>query len=83
MLLAYCANSTMFLASLRVYSQNISTARKKIAQVYLQYLHVFPSLPFHYAYKLNALEEERVEKYFHFTLCTDCDYLVHGNIFLK
>ena len=32
------------LSSLRVYSQNISTAREKIAQIYLQYLHVFPSL---------------------------------------
>ena len=30
-----------------------------------------------------ALEEERVGKYFHLTLCTDCDYLVHNNTFLK
>ena len=30
-----------------------------------------------------ALEEERVGKYFHLTLCTDCDYLVHRNTFLK
>ena len=34
----------MSFASLRVYSQNISTAREKIAQIYLQYLQVFPSL---------------------------------------
>ena len=30
-----------------------------------------------------ALEEERVGKYFHLTLWTDCDYLVHRNTFLK
>ena len=30
-----------------------------------------------------ALEEERVGKYFHLTLCIDCDYLVHKNAFLK
>ena len=35
----------MSLVGLRVYSQNISTAREKLAQIYLQYLHVFPSLP--------------------------------------
>ena len=33
-----------FLASLHTNSQKISTAREKIAQIYLQYLHVFPSL---------------------------------------
>ena len=30
-----------------------------------------------------ALEEEREGKYFHLTLCTDCDYLVHKNTFFK
>ena len=30
-----------------------------------------------------ALEEERVGKYFHLTLWTDCDYLVHRNTVLK
>ena len=34
----------MSLANLYVYRQNISTARQKIAQIYLQYLHAFPSL---------------------------------------
>ena len=30
-----------------------------------------------------ALEEERVRKSFHLNLCSDCDYLVHRNTFLK
>ena len=30
-----------------------------------------------------ALEEERVGKSFHLTLCTDCDYIVHRNTFWK
>ena len=34
----------MSLVGLRVCTQNISTAREKLAQIYLQYLHVFPSL---------------------------------------
>ena len=34
----------MFLASLRVHRLKISTAKEKIAQIYLRYLHVFPSL---------------------------------------
>ena len=46
MILAYYFqhNANFVLADLRVYSQKISTAKEKIAQIYLQYLHVFPSL---------------------------------------
>ena len=46
MILAYCFqhSANIVLADLRVYSQKICTAKEKIAQIYLQYLHVFPSL---------------------------------------
>ena len=37
---------------------------------------------FHY-YKLCIRGEKRVDKYFHLTLCTDCDYLVHRSTLLK
>ena len=48
-ILAYCFqhSANIVLADLRVYSQKISTAKEKIAQIYL---HVFPSLPMDVVY---------------------------------
>ena len=54
----------MFLAGLRLYSQQISTANKKIEQIYLQYLHVFPSLVQKYK---NAYET-----FIFWALCNNC-----------
>ena len=42
---------------LRVYSQNICTAREKLAQIYLQYLHVFPSLLESWIYIMQSNSE--------------------------
>ena len=49
MILAYCFqhSANIVLADLREYSQKISTAKEKIAQIHLQYRHVFPSLDDH------------------------------------